>query len=97
MGENIKGYENSESIRLWTGSPGQTFGFSKRMDTVMIDNLGSPSVYVSLNGGVPNAGSSNLIVGANSFRTFDVRTGSIGVSSTTTGSVQVQVIGGNSL
>ena len=97
MGETIKGYENTETIRLFVGSPGTNFAFSQRMDTVLIDNLGSPNVYVDLNGGTVTPGSTIPLIKANSFRSFDIRTGSVGILSTTTGSVEVQVIGGTNI
>jgi len=62
MGEAIKGFERVEVIRLWTGSPGNIFTFTGRMDSVQVDVLGSPGVYVNFTGAAATTGSTMGLV-----------------------------------
>lgn len=94
MAESINGYESDEVIRQWVGSPGTTFAFTKVMQSVMIDCLGSPGVYFNFTGSAITVGSTVPKCPQNQSRSFDIRAGSIRVLSQTTGSVEVQVFGG---
>lgn len=93
MSENIKGYIQYETIRQDAGSPGIDYIFSQVVQSVMIDNLGSPGVYGnfdSANGAT--TGSTDFFIPDNSTRIFDLRVGSVNLMAQT-GSPSVQVIG----
>jgi hypothetical protein len=92
MAQNIHGFENFQAIRLDAGSPETVYVFGNRVSSVMIDNLGSPGVYVDFDGSSATTQSGVFFVPDNSFRTLDIRVGSVHVLSTS-GSPSVQVFG----
>lgn len=93
MGENILGYLNIDVIRKDAGSPSVSYVFSNVSQSVMIDNLGSPGVYVGFDSNsVPGTGSTSLFVPHNQARILDARVGSVHVYAPT-GSPSVQVVG----
>lgn len=77
-----------------TGSPATTYAFSPIVSAVMVDYAsGGVPAYVALDR-VADTGSQSLLMLSNTFRTFDVYTGSVSImASGTTGSVEVNLVG----
>ncbi len=97
MGERIRGYENAEIIRKVCGSPAVWYVFTNVVERVDVANLGGVSdVFVRFDGAATAAGSDSGILwsgGELSRQLFTVRTGSLSVVGSGTGSPFVQVTG----
>lgn len=89
MAENIHGLYSYEIIRKDIGSPASWFVFANPSNAVIIDNLSSQGIYFTLGSSISGTGSEVGYIGASSFRSFDIKTGSIPILGSGTQSVQV--------
>lgn len=89
----IIGYVNNQTIRKDAGSVVPTdFVFTKKSDTILIDNLDtSDGAYVAFDG-TAGTGSTNLYIPANQARAFDLRAGSVSILGSAGATPEFQVI-----
>ena len=80
-------------IRGAIGSPGSTYVFDVVKDHVLVDNLGSNTVFFNLDTSLNLAGSNFITLHSGTSMSFDLKTGSLIAQSSGTTVTEVQFIG----
>lgn len=84
---------NNFIIRKDSGSPGVWYQFPNKTSSVLIDNIGSSPVYISLSGVVNPAGSTSIYLNSENYISLDLELGSVNIQGSGITTPLVQVIG----
>jgi len=89
----IISHPNFEIIRKACGSPAVDYVFSNRVMSFIVDNFGGSPIFFNFDGSVADTGSTNYYIADDTWRSFDLQTGSISIMGSGGATHDVQVMG----